>query len=160
MPRARDLQNLHDRSILGPEYQRRLREPDATLGWSGDPDLVLAYNRLLDVYEVWREEPFFDHATGKWVDDYVVVARRNVRGARFDIAELIRGLVARDSWIEGQSAEKAMEKYLADVEAEAKAHEDAMFEALRPVHEKLAWTVARDTGDLTPFVSLSGASNA
>lgn len=159
--RLADLESVHDRTVLAPEYQWRLHNPDPTLGWLGDPDLVLTFNRLLDCYEVWREEPFFDTRAGKWVDDYVIVARRNTKGSRFDIAELIKGLVARDSHLRNNSAEEAMKRHLDEVVAEEQARTDAMTEALMEPHAKLAYTLAKESGDLAPVISMhSGKSDA
>jgi hypothetical protein len=155
--RLKDLQNLHDRTTLGPEYQARLTNPDPTLGWLGDPDLVLTYNRLEDCYEVWREEVVYDTAVEDYVTRYTIIAKRSTKGARFDIAQLIRGLVARDSYIEGNSAKQAMEKYLAEVSRETEEGEARMVEALMEPHAKVAHALARDTGNLSTFVSMSGA---
>lgn len=155
--RLKDLQNLHDRTTLGPEYQARLINPDPTLGWLGDPDLVLTYNRLEEVYEVWREEVIYDTAINDYVSRPTIIAKRNVKGARFDIADLIRSLVSRDSYVKGQSAKQAMEKYLAEVDKEDRDARAAMVDAFLEPHAKVAHALAKSEGQLSSFVSLSGA---
>lgn len=153
--RLEDIQSVHDRTVLAPEYQYRLQNPDPTLGWLGDPDLVLVFNRLLDRYEVWREEPYFNTRTGRWEDNYHIVAARSVKGSRFDIAALIRGLAARDSYLRDNSAEQAMERHLDEVVREERERDERMVEALMEPHAKLAHATAKATGDLSPFISFN-----
>jgi hypothetical protein len=149
-----EIESLYTRTVMAPEYQRALTEPDATLGWAGDPDLTLAWNRLDQRYEIWREEAWQDYTTGKWQTIHRIIARAP-RGDRLDVTEMIRGLVARDTAVSGQSHEKAMEKYIRDVEAESAAKDEAAFQAIAPIHEKLAWTMAKATDNHKPFVSLT-----
>lgn len=154
MPSRRQIQSIYDRSILAPEYQKALQHPKPELGWTGDPDLRLAWNRLEDRYEIWREEVFFDHSTGKWETTFVIIGRAP-HGERLDINAMIRGLVARDTKIACQSHRKAMDDYFRRLDAEERQRESEAIEALTPVHEKLAWAIAKDEGELSPFVSFS-----
>lgn len=149
---------LNHVQVLGPEYQRALHTPRPEIGWQGDPDLTLAYHHLTG-WEVIREEAVFDDHTRTWVTRHIVIARQRAgAGARFDINELLKGLVARDVQVREQSHKKAAEDYIKSVEKEERERERAMFEAIAPVHEKLAWTTAKETGDLAPQVSLAGLS--
>lgn len=147
---------MNDVQILGPEYQKALRSPRPEIGWQGDPDLTLAYHHLTG-WEVLREEA---HLTDRgWETRHIVIARqRPGSNTRFDINELLKGLVARDVQVREQSHKKAAEDYIKAVEKEERDRENAMYEAIRPVHEKLAWTTAKETGDLAPQVSLAGLS--
>ena len=54
--------------------------------------------------------------------------------------------------------QKAADAYIKAVEQEERDRERTMFEAIAPVHEKLAWTTAKETGNLAPQVSLAGLS--
>ena len=149
---------LNDVQILGPEYQKALRSPRPEIGWQGDPDLTLAYHHLTG-WEVLREEAHFNDRTRTWNVRHVVIARQKAgAGARFDINGLLRGLVARDTHVRDQSQKSASDAYFKAVEQEEKERADRMYEAIRPVHERLAWTVAKETGDLAPQVSLAGLS--
>lgn len=149
---------LRDVQVLGPEYQRALRSPRPEVGWQGDPDLTLAYHHITG-WEVLREEAHFNERTRTWGVRHVVIARQKAAaGTRFDINELLRGLVARDTQVRNQSAQKAADDYIKSVEKEEREREQSMYEAIAPVHERLAWTVAKETGNLAPQVSLAGLS--
>lgn len=152
--RAPVLSRLNDVSILGPEYQKALREGKPELGWKGDPDLTITYHRLLG-WEVLREEGYFSN--GVWELRQIPVARqRPEAGVNLDINQLIRGLVARDTTVGNQSHEKAIDEYIQRYEKEEADRADQAYEAIAPVHEKLAWTVAKEAGGLAPVVSLAG----
>lgn len=152
----RDIERLADREIAGPQLQQAIRNPDATLGWSGDPALVIAWNRLLRRWEVWREEPWLDHTDNKWYTQHVPVLYAP-EGDVLEPALLIRQLVKRDSYIAGNSHVEAMEKHFKNLEAEQVRKDKESFDRLRPTHEKLAWTLAKATEGTSTFVSLSGA---
>lgn len=147
---------LSDVQVLGPEYQKALRSPRPEIGWQGDPDLTLAYHHLTG-WEVLREEAYAGDRG--WETRHVVIARQKAgAGTRFDINDLLKGLVARDTQVRDQSQRAASDAYFKAVEQEEKERVDRMYESIRPVHEKLAWTVAKETGDLAPQVSLAGLS--
>lgn len=81
---------------------RPLREGKPELGWSGDPFLVLVFERISQRWELWRNEP----APG-FPDRHVLVSRGPVGQ---DINEdainlLIRQLVRMDTHRSGNSAE-------------------------------------------------------
>lgn len=153
MPSFRDIQRLDDRERASVELQRALHRPDPTLGWRGDPDLILAFNRLERRWEVWREEAWQDYTTGRWETIHRIIARAPT-GDRLDVSELIRGLVERDTLIDGQDAVAQVEKLFKDMEADERRKDAEMVEAITPVHEKLAWTIAKDTGNSKPFLSV------
>lgn len=147
---------LSEVQVLGPEYQKALRTPRPEIGWQGDPDLTLAYHHLTG-WEVLREEAVQDPRTGRWESRHVVIARQRAAGdVRIDVNELIRGLVARDTQVANQSHRKATEAYIDAVAKEEKERADRAYEAIRPVHEKLAWQVAKEAGELSKIVSLAG----
>lgn len=147
---------MNDVQILGPEYQKALRTPRPEIGWQGDPDLTLAHHHLTG-WEVLREEAY---PTGHgWETRHVVIARQKPgSNTRFDINQLLKGLVERDTRVREHSAKKAADDYIKAVEKEERERENQMYEAIRPVHEKLAWVTAKETGDLAPQVSLAGLS--
>lgn len=156
MPAMPPYSRLRDVQVLGPDYQRALRDPNPSLGWKGDPDLTLAYHHLTG-WEVLREEAFFNDKTRTWEVRHIVIARQRAgSGARFDVNELVRGLVARDTQIAGQSQRKAADAHIKALLKEEADREAAMVEAVTPVHEKLAWVTAKETGNLAPVVSLAG----
>jgi len=81
---------------------RPLREGKPELGWSGDPFLVLVFERLTQRWELWRNEP----APGQ-PDRHVLISKGPVGQ---DINEdainlLIRQLVRMDTTRAGNSAE-------------------------------------------------------
>lgn len=144
--------------VMGSDYQRALHSPRPEIGWQGDPDLTLAYHHLTG-WEVLREEAHYDERTRTWSSRHIVIARQKAgSNTRFDINELLKGLVARDVQVRGQSQKAASDAYFKAVEQEEKERTDRMYEAIRPVHEKLAWVTAKETGDLAPQVSLAGLS--
>jgi len=149
---------LSEVQVLGPEYQRALRSPRPEIGWQGDPDLTLAYHHLTG-WEVLREEAHFNERTRSWESRHIVIARQRAgAGTRFDINQLLKGLVERDTRVREHSAKKAADDYIKSVEKEERERENQMYEAIRPVHEKLAWVTAKETGNLAPQVSLAGLS--
>lgn len=154
MPQYKDIQRLADREILGEQYQRALTNPDPTLGWQGDPDLVLAHNRLLDRWEIWREEAWFDVASETWQTGHLIIGSGPASG-KLSIPGILKGLVERDTRVQDQSHARAMDQHFKDLDAETKRRDDEFFEKLAPVQEKLAWHMAKESGDLSPYVSLS-----
>jgi len=145
---------LSEVELLGPEYQAELQKPRPELGWTGDPDLLLAHHRLTG-WEVLREEATWNgHA---WESRHTVIAqKRPGSGDRIDVNELVRGLVARDTQIHKQSQRKAHEAYVKALALEEKEKLDRMVDAIAPVHEKLAWTTAKETDNLAPFIGQAG----
>ena len=54
-----EIESIYTRTVMAPHYQMALHKPDPTLGWKGDPDLVLAWRdgiRLEDTHDVVIEE--------------------------------------------------------------------------------------------------------
>ena len=140
---------------LGPDYQRAIRDQKPEIGWQGDPDLTLAYHELTG-WEVLREEAFPDGAGG-WAVRHVVIARQAAgSGTRFDINALLRGLVDRDTRVAGHSHKKASDRLIDEIARSEVERERKMFEAMAPVHEELAWTVAKETGSLSPIIGQAG----
>lgn len=149
---------LNDVQVLGPELQAALHNPKPELGWQGDPDLTVVYHHLTG-WEVLREEATFDARTRTWSNRYIVIARQRAGSpTRFDVNELIRGLVERDVKVAGHSHKKAVEDSIKAAIKEEESREADMHDAIAPVHEKLVWAVAKETGDLSPFISLAGLS--
>ena len=147
---------LNDVSIMGAEYQALLHTPSPTLGWQGDPDLTLAYHGLTG-WEVLREEAVED-GRGGWITRHKVIAQCHTGVERFDPNELIRGLVARDTRVHRQSHEKAVDKIIDAIAKDEADRSARMVEAVLPVHEKLAWQTAKETGNLAPFIGQAGLS--
>jgi len=131
---------MYELSTLGPSYTAEIKKYD--------PDLEIVWNKLEDRYEVWREE--WDEARQAVIPQ--LVARGPAGKTRVDIAQVISRLRAMDTRLAGQSHVEQMDRYLADLAAEEKAKDDEAYEAIRPVHERLAWQVAKETGNLATFV--------
>lgn len=124
-----------------------LRRPDPTLGWSGDTDLFVVYNRLMDNWEVWREN---EDAS------FQCVMRQRTPGQQLDIAAVIRSLVARDTHLRNNSHTEQMDRLIAENAAKEKAHEDAAAEALRDTMERVYHAAAskdlkHETGYVRPM---------
>ena len=99
---------MSDPIIFDPRQQvadrliRPLREGKPELGWSGDPMLVLVFERMTQRWELWRNEP----APG-FPDRHVLISKGPVGQ---DINEdainlLIRQLVSMDTTRAGNSAQ-------------------------------------------------------
>ena len=108
-----------------------LREGKPELGWSGDPDLVLVFERISNRWELWRHEPLRGHQ-----DRHVMIAKGPVGQ---DLNEdainlLIMRLRDADTHRDGNSAEALVERALDHndrVTAEANARAaDAIAEPL------------------------------
>jgi hypothetical protein len=140
MPPKRKIHLPADHSVMGPEYQRRIQEVD--------PDLLLTHHRLTG-WAVWREEA---DERGKF---YRLIARRDplAKKETFDINKLCTDLRQRDTFLRGRSHVDQMIQHLKERDDEERQKEARMAEAFAPHHEKLAWTVARATGDLSVSVS-------
>jgi hypothetical protein len=147
---------LNDVSVMGPEYQALLHTPSPTLGWHGDPDLTLAYHGLTG-WDVLREEAVED-GRGGWTTRHKVIAQCKTGVERFDPNELIRGLVERDTRVLAQSHQKAVDNILKSIDKEEADRSARMVDAVLPVHEKLAWQTAKETGNLAPFIGQAGLS--
>jgi hypothetical protein len=117
----------------------KLRRPDATLGWSGDHLLTIGFNRIRDVWEVHRERP---DGSGK----YDFVCRQKEPGERLDVTKVIRGLVARDTTIRGNSAlEQAKERQKANDENEIRLAQEAA-ESEADMKKRLTFELMKATG--------------
>lgn len=93
-------QQMADRLI------KPLRDGKPELGWSGDPDLVLVFERISNRWELWRFEPLQGNP-----DRHVMVAKGPVgQDLNEDAVNLlIRNLVASDTHRSGNSAEQIVE---------------------------------------------------
>ena len=121
--------DLDMRSLIADRTAQRLQQGDPTLGWSGDPYLVLTWNRIDEVWEVFRD-------VGGEVS---LVARK---AGELDGDRLIRELVRRDSQSRGfEDTVDAMIKHNDAVQAdrERKAHEAQVAAA-----EHLAYAANKD----------------
>ena len=146
-------------AVLGPEYQRALHNPKPEIGWKGDPDLTITHHQITG-WEVLREEVWFDYKTKRWETRHIPVARqRPEAGSRLDIDQLLKGLVDRDTNA-GSDHKQAMAQHLDNLAKEEQRKADEAFEAFRPVHEKLAWTIAKETGSLSPVVAVGEIKQA
>jgi hypothetical protein len=151
MPLYNRLQHVQ---VMGPEVQAALHNPKPEIGWQGDPDLTAAYHHLTG-WEILREEAA--ETQFGWVTHHIVIARQKAGSpAQFDINELLQGLVARDTQVREQSHKKAGDRFIDTMVKEEQARDDAAVEALIPVHEKLAWTLAKENGYKYPYISLAG----
>jgi hypothetical protein len=124
-----------------------LRRPDATLGWSGDTDLFVAYNRLLDSWEIWREN---EDAT------FQCVMRQRKPGQQLDISAVIRSLVARDTHLRNNSHTEQMDRLIAENAVKEQEHQDKAAEALRDTMERVYHAAAskdlkHETGYVRPM---------
>lgn len=131
------------REILGQQIQEALHRPDPTTGWTGSPDLVAAYNRLEDRWELWEDQGDGTHR----------LIARGPCGERLSIPQMLRGLVERDTRLRGQDHDSLVDKMLKNIEKADAEREAKAVDAIMPVQEKLAWTVAKATGDLSPVVA-------
>jgi len=98
--------DLDPRQELADHLSRRIYEGDPTLGWEGDPDLMLTFHKITNRWELLRHSPLRGDP-----DRYVIEVQGPV-GADINpgaISALIRGLVARSTDRRGNSAEDQME---------------------------------------------------
>lgn len=142
MPRKLALprRDLDLRAPYALEINRRLHNPDATLGWSGAPDLYAGWNRLESRWEVHEV-----------VGDNQTIVARMPTGERFDLTRLICGLVERDTHLRNHAS---------ITDAVIKANEDAsransvvMEDATRLTLDKLYHQWARDDGHNHGYVA-------
>lgn len=118
----------------------QLRRPDPTIGWTGDPLLTVAYNRILDRWEVHRERP---DGSGKF--DFI--ARQKEMGQRLDVTQLLRGLVARDTTLRNNTAlDQANERIKANQENEKRLDAEAA-EQNKELTLKLTRGIITDLGE-------------
>ena len=97
---------MDPRRELSNHLSRRIYEGDPTLGWEGDPDLMLCFHAITNKWELLRHSPLRGDP-----DRYVVEVSGPVGQ---DINEeainlMIMGLVARSTNRRGNSAEDQME---------------------------------------------------
>lgn len=135
------------RDHLLREATEILRRPSPELGWSGDTDLYVAYNRLLDNWEVWREN---EDGT------FQPVMRQRSPSQPLDIAAVIRSLVERDTRLRGNSHAEQMDRLIANNEAKSAEHEALAAEALRETMERVYHAAAskdlkHETGYVRPM---------
>ena len=98
--------DLDPRQALSDHLSRRIYEGDPTLGWEGDPDLLLTFHAITNRWELLRHEPRRGDP-----DRYVIEVTGPVGADINDeaINALINGLVARSTNRRGNSAEDQME---------------------------------------------------
>lgn len=143
------------RDALMAEATEILRRPDPTLGWSGDTDLFVAYDRLMDNWLVVRENEDGSRTA---------VMRQRKPGQKLDITQVIRSLVARDTHLRNNSHAEQMERLIAENERKSQEHQDAAAEALRETMERVYHAAAskdlkHETGYVRPM-TVSGEFKA
>lgn len=104
------LAEIYSRQHDAEHYSRALQEGYAPLGWSGDPDLVLAFNNgPSQRWEVLRHEP------QRNLPNRYVVIMAGPPGAELNdsaIFALIKNLVNADTHREGNSAAEQLERII------------------------------------------------
>ena len=104
------LDDIHNRSAVADRYVDWLTKGVPTMGWSGDPSLVLAFNIVIQRWELLRHEPnpkdpgrhvvVMTGPPGMEINDQAIIA-------------LIRNLIAGDTHRKGNSLVDQMEKVIA-----------------------------------------------
>lgn len=133
----------HELSVaaVGGHHQKYIREGLPEVGWSGDPWLTLAYNRLEDRWEIWLEDPGRD-------PQKIMQSKPFFEGIP-SVHELCAKLA------EGDLRKRTTKDVLADIDKHnakleadiAQAHRDRQNAAL----EKVYWHVGKAMGEYKPF---------
>lgn len=113
------------------------------VGWEGDPFLTLAYNKLMDRYEIWVEMP------GR--DPQCVMRSKSFKDTEIpSVQELCRHLAAHDlRKISEDMILKRIDDHNLGVQADAAAKgHDTQVEALSKVY----WEVGHATGEYKPVI--------
>jgi hypothetical protein len=151
MPRlAIPRRDLDPRAPYAQSLNKALADPDPVIGWAGDPSCFMAWNRLENRWEVWRQEPEGDR-----------LIARAPSGERLDVTKLLKGLVERDMTLRNNSAVKQVERILEHNEKlereRTRNAEEVLQERLEKVyHAAVSGGGGREYGYVRP-VSLSGA---
>ncbi len=134
------------RDALLAEATEIIRRPAPELGWSGDTDLFVCYERLEDVWSVWRED-----GDGR----FRPVLKQRTPGQKLDPTLIIRSLVARDTHLRNNSHADQMERLIEHNVAVTEAAEATAAERLRETMEKVyhaAATKDLDVGYVRPLL--------
>ena len=110
---------------MANHYVDWLRYGKPEMGWSGDPMLSLAFHRIENRWELWRNEPVAGQP-----DRHILVAKGPVGADLNDDAVnlLIMNLVRSDTHARGNSAEDIVENVLKTNEKLEKDRETAAME--------------------------------
>ena len=128
-------------AAVGEHLQQYIKEGMPTVGWDGDPWLTLAYNKLMDRYEIWVEDPGRDPAC-------VMRSKPFGDGQAPSIAELCMHLAAHDLRKIAESHVLArIDKHNSAVE---KAVRDKGFQEQAAALEKIYWAVGKEIGESKP----------
>lgn len=120
-----------------------IRRPSAELGWTGDTDLFVCYERLEDRWSVWRED-------GDGM--FRPVMKQKDPGQKLDPSVIIRSLVERDTYLRNNSHERHMEKIIQANERVSAERDAAAAEMLSETMQKVYHAVATNNTAETGYV--------
>jgi|TARA_R110000851_G_scaffold276955_1_gene430050 hypothetical protein len=134
---------MDPRRELSNHLARRIYEGDATLGWEGDPDLLLTFHSITNKWELLRHSPVQGDP-----DRHVVEVSGPVGQDINDeaINLMITGLVARSTNRRGNSAEDQMEAIFKKNEVAEKHRVDAAQDATADALAKFYSAAAKTFG--------------
>lgn len=137
------MSTLNERQRVADHWIQRLRDPNPALGWSGDPNLVLAYHNITNQWELWRHEPQRNDP-----DRHVMIAKGPV-GQQINeqaITLLQMKLVEQDTHRAGNSAEAQLERILKENDRRDAARTAAAADALADPLAKFYHEAGRTLG--------------
>ena len=125
------------------EFARRLHHGDPVVGWKGDPDLALFWNKPRDCWELWHHQPAPGHP-----DRHALVIQ-GAPGQGLDIGEfqmILKGLAEADTTRAGNSwLEQALRDQAHNDKLEAQKLEDSTDELMDPM-DRVFHAAANDLG--------------
>ena len=130
-------------AAVGEHLQHSVRTGMPEVGWDGDPFLTLAYNKLMDRYELWVEDPGRDPVC-------VMRSKPFTEEGAPSIQELCRKLAENDlRKISEAQILKRIDDHNLEVQAKAAAAgQQKQTEAL----EKVYWHVGKEIGEYRPVI--------
>lgn len=127
-------------AALGEHHQKAIREGMPEVGWSGDPWLTLAYNKLEDRLEIWSTIP------GR--DPYCALRSRPLSEGVPSSQELCRHLAEHDLHnFSIEQIQKRIDRHNMENEARIAAKG---FQKQAEALEKVYWAVGKDTDNYKP----------
>lgn len=130
-------------AAVGEHLQEPVRNGMPAIGWSGDPWLTLAYNKLADRYEIWIEDPGRDPVC-------VLRSKPFTENGVPSVQELCTHLRDHDlRKITAHQVEKRVDAHNAAVE---KAVRDRGHDQQAAALERVYWHAGRELGEYRPVI--------